>query len=287
MNHGIYFGMSNEAYHAAPGLSRSRLKVLLTAPPMVFHCAPPVVETAAMRKGTAGHLAVLEPARFAEEVRPRPTFSGKGSVAARAEWEEANADKIVIAEDDYANLCAVAQLIRAKRGPAAALREGTVEAAIFWDAGGVLVKAKPDFLSVERGLSVDLKFTDKPLSDRTIVSILEDQFSALQASMVIAGVHATTGKHVAAYLLVVNPNPPADFRLVLIGDLHGEARDLDWLERGDTQFAEALRIYRECTASGSWPGWCDAGVTRVPMPTWLAKRAEALHIDNARPEEAA
>jgi len=273
---GIHFGMSNETYHASPGLSRSRLKLLLTDPPLAFHAAPPVVETAAMRKGTAGHLAVLEPERFAAEVRPRPTFSGKGSVAARAEWEEENAGKIIIAEDDYANLCAVAKLIRSKKGPATALREGAVEAAIFWDAGGVLVKAKPDFLSVERGLAVDLKFTDKPLSDRTIVSILEDQFACLQASMVVAGVQAVTGKSVAAYLLACNPNPPADFRLVLVGDLNGEASDLDWLERGDAQLAEALRIYRACKASGEWPGWCDLGVSRVPMPSWLKSRTEEL-----------
>jgi hypothetical protein len=276
VTNGIHAGVSSEAYHAAPGLSRSRLKALLTGPPLDFHAPIPDVDSYAKRKGTAGHLAVLEPERFATEVVSRVKFTGKGSVKLNDEWEEAQAGKIILSPDDHANLAAVAKMVRAKKGPAMALREGGAELSLWWDHGGLLLKSRPDFLSVERGIGVDLKFTDKPLNDRTIVAFMEDYFVAMQCSMLTAGVHALTGKWIATYLLVVHADPPTDMRLVLVGDLNGEPSDLDWLERGDAQLAEALRIYTECMASGLWHGWCDAGVTRVPAPAWVKSRTDEL-----------
>lgn len=278
MKSGIYPGLSADAYHSDPALSRSRLKSLLTGPPLEFHAAEPVEETEAMRLGTALHLAILEPDRFAELVRPMPKYDGRTNAgkAAKADWLVANPGKIAVPEDDYAQACAAAKLVRSKKGPATALREGKAEVSLFWPSGDVVLKSRPDFLDVDRGIAVDVKSTSRDLSDRQVTSILEDQFGALQAAMVTAGVHALTGKSVATYLLVVKLTPPLDMRLVLVGDLNGEAADLDWLERGDAQLAEALRLYRDCTASGLWPGWCDVGVTRVPAPAWIKSRTEQL-----------
>ena len=276
---GIHRGLTNERYHRAPGLSRSRLRILLESTPQRFKHAPPVVETDAMRAGTAGHWAVLEPEVFAERVVAQPTFKGTGSVKAREEWKAANADKIDLPADTYERLVEASRLVRSKKGPATALREGDVEVAAFWERDDVLLKAKPDFLNVDMGLCVDLKFSSRGLGDRRVISTLEDQYAAMQAAMVRMGVHALTGKDIASgmHLLMVDiESTPIDMRLVEIGEA--------WLTRGETQVMTALRLYTECVESGKWPGYADQGVTSAPpIPSWLASRDEREALANMNP----
>jgi len=226
-----------------------------------------------MQLGTALHLAILEPELFAERVRPKPrqdrrTTAGKKADAA---WEAENAGKIGISPEEYDVARQAAAMVRRKHGPAAALREGRAELSMWWEAEGVLLKSRPDFLDLERGLCVDVKSTSRGLDDASIQRLLHDHYAAMQAAMACSGVLAITGTNLAyaMHLLVVRLAPPIDMRLVEIG--------LDWLAFGETQLARALSTYRECAASQQWPGWADRGVTTVPMPKWLASRAEEEH----------
>jgi len=271
---GIYPGIANEAYHAAPGLSRSRLKVLLTGTPLDFHAAKYVEETPAMRLGTALELAVLEPDRFAALVRPVPKWDMRTTVGNhfRARWDAANPGAIAVPEEDYAQAVEAARILRSKKGPATALREGKAQLSLWWEQNGILCKSRPDFFDADRAISVDIKSTSRDLSDRQMVTILEDQFAAMQAAMVNCAAAALTGKPITSYLLVVKLTPPLDMRLLLVG--------LDWLEYGEAQFLRALAIYRECEAAGVYPGWADRGVSEVEMPSWLRSRAQAIIQQN-------
>lgn len=268
-------GMAPEDYHAHPALSRSRLKILLDGTPLDFKEAPPVEETAAMRLGTAAHLAILEPERFRDLVRPMPDFGDgrtKEAKTAKAAWLEANPGKIAVPEEDYAAAAKAARLVRSRPGPALALARGDAEVSIFWHQDDTLCKSRPDFLDLERRIVCDVKTTKRDLDDRQVVSILVDQYAAMQAAMVNCAAHALTGETVTPYLLVVRLVEPVDIRLVHVTD--------EWLEFGESQFLAALRIYRECVAAGQWPGWSERDVTTVPMPEWLRKRAETLSIAN-------
>ena len=64
---GIYDGISNDAYHGGPGISKSGLD-LVHRSPMHYHAAVTAANdnqpTAAQRIGTAFHALVLEPAEF-------------------------------------------------------------------------------------------------------------------------------------------------------------------------------------------------------------------------------
>lgn len=278
----IIRGMSPEDYHAHSALSRSRLKTLVSGTPLDFREAPPVEESAAMRLGTAAHLAILEPDRFAALVRPMPDFGDgrtKAAKEAKAAWLDTNPGKIAVPAEDYCAAAHAAKLIRQRTGPATALARGDAEVSMFWTQDGVDCKSRPDFADFDRRIVCDVKTTQRGLDDRQVVSILVDQYAAMQAAMVNCATHALRGHGVTPYLLVVRLVEPVDVRLVLI--------DEDWLAFGESQFLAALKVYRECVAQNHWPGWAERDVTTVPMPTWLAKRAEALHIDNARPEEAA
>lgn len=279
MKPGIYPNLTNEEYHSGPGLSRSRLARLLDGTPLDFHAAPPVEETAAMRLGTAAHLAILEPDRFLALVRPLPKWDMRTNAgkAARAAWDEENPGKIPVPEADYDCALQAAKLIRAKKGPATALREGKAELSIYWNDGAETLKSRPDFLDLDRGIAVDVKTTTRDLDDRQVVRILVDQHAALQASMVTQGVLALTGQRVSSYLLIVRLDAPVDMRLVQVGGF-GPGEPLEWLEYGDAQFATALRLYRECSASGVWPGWADRGVTYAAAPEWVRHKTEKMTL---------
>lgn len=269
-------GLAPEDYHAHPALSRSRLKILLDGTPLDFAQAPPVEETAAMRLGTAAHLALLEPERFRDLVRPMPDFGDgrtKEAKLAKAAWLEANPGRIAVPEDDYRAAQKAATLVRERTGPAAALRRGDAEVSIFWHQDDTLCKSRPDFLDLERRIVCDVKTTKRDLDDRQVVSILVDQYAAMQAAMVNCAAHALTGETVTPYLLVVRLAAPVDIRLVQVTD--------EWLEYGEAQFLAALKTYRECVAAGQWPGWSDRNVTTVALPDWARKRAETLNLANA------
>jgi hypothetical protein len=278
---GIYRDVPMEDYLASAGLSRSRLVRLLTETPLRFHHGGDVEETPAMRLGTAVHLGILEPARFDELVRPMPKFDGRTNAgkAGKAEWLAANPGKIAVPEADYEQAIEASRLVRRKRGPAEALRNGHAELSMWWQRDGVLLRSRPDFLDVERGICCDVKTTSRGLDDRAVVSILEDQHAAMQAAMVRMGVHALTGKDIGPgmHLLVIDMKGiPIDMRLVEIGEA--------WLTRGETQVMTALRIYRECVESGKWPGYADQGVTSAPpIPSWLASRDEREALANMNP----
>lgn len=268
---GIYRDLPSETYHASPGLSRSRLAALVDGTPLDFRCAQSVEETPAMRLGTALHLAILEPDRFEALVRPLPKWDGrtKAGKEARAAWEEENAGKIGVATEDYERAKTAAAMVRRKSGPATALREGRAELSLYWhDGQDVLLKSRPDFLDLARGICVDVKSTSRGLSDAQVVRILHDHHAALQAAMASAAVLALTGANIThgMHLLVVSLADPIDMRLVEIGE--------DWLALGETQLAQALAVYRDCEASGRWPGWSDRGVTTVAMPSWIKSRSE-------------
>lgn len=277
MQPGIYHDLTNEEYHAGPGLSRSRLVPLLEGTPLDFHQAEPVEETPAMRLGTAAHLAILEPARFAALVRPQPKWDRrtKEGKKAAAEWADANPGAIGVPEDEYMAACEAARLVRAKKGPATALREGKTEASLYWEHDGILLKSRPDFFDCERGIAVDVKSTSRELDDRQVVRILVDQHAAMQAAMVTAGALALIGRRLSTYLLVVRLAPPIDMRLVHIGGF-GEGEPLEWLEFGEAQLMMALKRYRECASTNTWPGWADRGVTYTEAPNWVRSQTESL-----------
>lgn len=274
MKPGIYHDISSSEYHDGPGLSRTRLARLLSGTPLEFKRGVEVEETDAMRLGTATHMAILEPERFRELVRPQPKWDRRTKAGKEAEalWLEAHQGKIGVPEEDYAVAQRAADMVRSKRGPATALREGRAEVSLYWEQGGVLVKSRPDFIDFERGIVVDVKTTKSSPDDAQYVRTMVDYYGAMQQAMILNGAAALGKKIEACYLLMVTLTEPLDMRLVQVS--------LDWLEYGEQQFLKALRIYKECSASNSWPGYADLGVQEVACPEWVRKRTEALVKEN-------
>ena len=142
---------------------------------------------------------------------------------------------------------------------------GMAEVSLFWtdDATGVKCKARLDYLPEKqpgRRLVVpDLK---------SAVSADPGEFSraAARFGYVMQQIHYSNGIRAtgldddpAFLFVVVEKEPP---HLVNVGqfaaevDINATAAALD----------KALRLYRECLATDTWPGW--PGVTDLTLPTW-------------------
>lgn len=85
MEPGVYFDISNEDYHAGPGISKSQLDDIAISPAIYQwrrHAPVDAEKTAALDLGTALHCLLLEPDEFSKrfEIAPevnRRTTAGK------------------------------------------------------------------------------------------------------------------------------------------------------------------------------------------------------------------
>jgi len=171
--------MDNADYHAHPAISKSHLDLIARSP---LHYWARYVDparvvpepTAAMRLGTALHTHVLELSRWDAEIAVAPncdrrTKSGKEAFAA---FEADSAGKTVITADDAEVVMAMGRSIMRHPGAAMLLgMDGKAETTHMWtDATyGLQCKCRPDWLTDDGSIVVDLKTTRTParaVSDR-------------------------------------------------------------------------------------------------------------------------
>ena len=140
-------------YFSLRRVSKSALDKLARSPAHMR--APSGDETKAMRIGKALHALALE--GIAPLVRPE--FSGKGSVAARAEWDAAHEGQTILSEDEAAQVHGMAAHIALHpvAGPALRRADGIAEASILWtcEQTGAECKSRLDWLLP--GIVLDIK----------------------------------------------------------------------------------------------------------------------------------
>lgn len=108
---GIYFGMDEAEYHAAPALSSSGIRHLLVSPLDYWinsHMNPEYVDekTPAMEIGTAFHRRLLEPERFAAMYAPIPSKADYPDAIDGAEGLRAECERLGLKKSGrIADLC--------------------------------------------------------------------------------------------------------------------------------------------------------------------------------------
>ena len=156
--------MSNEEYHASPGVSKSMLDVFARSPHHYWWQyksgkAPQRTETSAMRQGTIIHTAILEPERFEEDYIVSQ-YRDKRSKAYKEAVAEAAADgKDLLSQYEYEMAMRCRESVAKNPYANAALSEGQAELSAFTEDpdNGLQVRARFDWLA--EGLIVDLKTT--------------------------------------------------------------------------------------------------------------------------------
>ena len=265
---GVYAGISNADYHAGPGISKSGLDILAKSPAHYWdrYLSPSrqrQAETAAMAFGTAFHTAVLEPHEFGKWVVldkvDRRTKEGKAA-AEEAEARAARQGGRVIARADM-DLIAAMNTAILSHPVAEHLETGVPELSVYWidEESGVFCRCRPDWLGASA--VVDLKTTDDA-SPRGFIRSSYIHRYWVQAAFYIDGL-AANGINMPYFIFAAcEKNRPYP---VVAYNATNEA-----IEAGRREYRRLLKLYADCAASNTWPGyelWAD-----MDLPGWASER---------------
>lgn len=256
--------ITSENYFAHEGVSQSQLRDLARSPLHYYakHIAKtvPSETTAAMRFGSAVHMAVLEPHLFAT------TYCTKDwdarTKAGKAQSDAVEAAGFIVLPLDEAN--AIADIVVALREHPLASRilsaRTHTEEPIMWADGltGVVCKAKPDAcveLGGRRSL-VDLK-TATDADPESFSRSIATYGYALQGAHYLNGWRAAMGDVDSFTFIVVEKSAPY---AVAVYELDAEA-----IEVGAAKRARLLDLLATCRAENRWPGYASQS---IGLPRW-------------------
>lgn len=258
---GVIVGMDEAAYHAHSALSSTGARALLKSPARFrWEREHPVIKDV-FDVGTAVHTLVLGTgspidvhefdswrAKAAQEARDESRANGRIPVLAK------DHDPLVVIADSVLAHPLARQIIES-----APMREASMFAND--PTTGVEMRARADLLGPSR--IGDLK---------TAVSAADDDFGRDAAKY---GYHVqmrwyqrllrlARGDDADFLFIVVEKSPP---HLVNVIEL-----DAEFAQIGDAQMDRALRLYAECAATDTWPGYerADGEPNLVGPPAWLA-----------------
>jgi hypothetical protein len=270
---GIY-QMTHDEYHSdpalTPSLSRNIIKLLITETPAHARHAHPRLNPnfeeddggGKFDMGTAAHALLLEGeantviveadswrTKAAQEARNDARKEGKAALLTeqfeRVKLVSAAAEKQILGctelgiKDFYA--------------------DGKTEQSYFWEEDGTWLRSRPDWISNDHKLILDVKFTDRsanPASiDKHIVSMgyqIQDAFYSRGAK----DIHGVDPKFVFVFIELAEP-----FLCSFVG-LSNSFKDM-----GRQQIEFGIFTWRECLKNNSWPGYPQR-VAWVDAPPW-------------------
>ena len=258
---GLHAGVSLESYLRWPILSQTVLKEG-RASMAHLHAAEleerSKIPTDAMLLGSALHVCFLEP-----EQMPGRVVLWEGPRRAGAEWKAFLAEhgaKVILTAGMYENLVGMVQsLRRAKFVRAWSGRIQDVEVAAVGEVCGIEMKGRCDAL------------TEDPLVDLKKVRSADPR--AITRAAIDYGYHVQAWVYLQLFqrdrfvLVCVEDQPPYD---VVPYELSPA-----FVRAGESIGRRLLAQYKECQASGVWPGRGDEVVTLEP-PEWISD--EPAHV---------
>ncbi|EIM2848761.1 PD-(D/E)XK nuclease-like domain-containing protein [Salmonella enterica] len=263
---GIYFDITNEAYHAGPGVSKSQLDDIAVCPAFYqWRKAAPVdtEKTKALDMGTALHCHLLEPDEFKNRFIIAPEFNRRttaGKEEEKAFLENcANSGKTVMTAEEGRKLELMYGSVMAHPGCRALLEaEGKTESSIYWTdtETGELCRIRPDKFLANSPLILDVK----KVADMSRFSRHVEEFRYhVQAAMYCEGWKAYSGETPKFAFLAVSESIDCGKYPVHLYILEDEHFDI-----GYSLFRRDLNTYHECKSSNKW-GW---GFEIIERPYW-------------------
>ena len=267
---GVFLDMTNAEYHAAPGLNKSKLDMIMEDPAMakwVELCPIDDEKLKTLDFGSAFHTAVLEPELFdglyaVEPDVDRRTNTGKAAIK---DFYELHGNKTIITAAEYKKIKlmagsamahpAIRLLIQGKTG---------VEVSIFVEDPdtGLIMKSRNDLETSVNGLNFicDLKTIDS--LDRIPNNIHDFNYHVQEAHYKeVYRLHH--GKYPDGFLFIFCSKTIECGRYpVRVIEL-----DEDTKEIGKEKWMDAVTEYQRCQTNNHWPGVCVSG-----LPGWAYRR---------------
>ena len=263
--------MENADYHRHFAVSKSGLDQIAKSP---LHYWARFLDpdrvwtepTPAMRLGTALHTHVLELSKWDEQIAVAPGDVNRRTKEGREQWaafETAAKRKTVITADD-ADL--VMRMGRSVFGhPAAAMLlglPGKAETTHMWTdaATGLQCKCRPDWLTDDGRLIVDLKTTEDASPRGFARSIAQWRYH-VQAAWYLDGIEQATGTRPEQFIFIC-VEKKAPFACAVY------AADAEMIAAGAQTAARDLEVLATCKAADAWPGYSNQ-IEPISLPAWM------------------
>lgn len=272
--------LDNKAYHAGPGISSSALKLALVSP-LHYHDyyhlggreeaeAEQADRAAAFSEGSLFHSLVLEPntveGRYLihDDLPDGRTKEGKAArEALRA--EVAATKKEPISKEAFTRISEMAGRARSFPMVDALLRGGVAERSIFWidEETGLLCKARPDYLLLDKGIITDLKSAADAADDQCSRHLFDFDYF-VSAAWYLHGASKVYNRPFGDFVLLFQekrrPFAPNIFQV-----------DQEAINAGHLLCRKAIRTIHACIQSGKWPGYSDK-IRPLALPPWALKK---------------
>lgn len=269
--------MENAEYHALTSVvSKSHLDLIARSPLHYWarYLDPNRVEpepTPAMLLGTALHTYVLELDQWDQRYITAPDGIDRRTKAGKEAWaafEAEAASRTVISASDADQVMRMAQSIY--RHPAAAMLlnlPGAAETTHLWtdEATGLQCKCRPDWMTRDGQLIVDLKTTEdaSPAGFRKSVGNFRYH---VQASWYLDGLERATGRRPEQFIFIC-VEKRAPFACAVY------AADAEMIAAGAATAARDLELLASCKAASSWPSYSDQ-IEVISLPPWMRPRPD-------------
>ena len=262
--------MNNTEYNAHPAISKSHLDQVAKSPLHYWarYLDPNRVvpePTPAMAIGSAVHTHVLELDQWDARYVSAPDGIDRRTKAGKAEWEAfttAATGRTVLPKADADLVMRMAHSVFSH--PAAAMLlalPGKAETTHMWTdaATGLQCKCRPDWLTDDGRLLVDLKTTED--ASRGFAKSIAQWRYHVQASWYLDGIEQATGTRPEQFLfLCVEKKAPYAVAVY--------AADAEMIAAGAQTAARDLDVLATCKAAGAWPGYSDQ-IEPISLPPWM------------------
>jgi hypothetical protein len=261
MKPGIYPGIKNADYHRDPALGSTSLKTLAFKTPAHYqHEKAHPKFSDAFTLGTAAHSLILEGDESNIVVVDAANWMTKAAKDAKA--EALGSGKQPLLPNEMRTIEAMRDAVMAHPVAREAFTGHRAEQSVFWEEDGLMLKCRPD--AWKPGVITDLKTTiDANPNEFGKTAFSYGYF--MSAAHYIDGIKAA-GEDVKFVFVNVEKSAP---HLVSVVELDDES-----LEYGRLMLERAKRIYRECEASGVWPGY--PAMEQVGLPMYASYQMDDL-----------
>ena len=264
---GYYTDLTNEQYHAGPGISKSQLDLIQKSPSLLqwSKAAPEDEEKkTALNVGDAVHALILEPHRFRDEFAIGPKNAPRNTKDGKEKWAEfesgLNGQTVLTADEGRKVELIYGSVMAHPHASWIAESKGDAESSIYWTdpETGLLCRCRPDKLVTDHNWVVDVKTTaDMAKFSRSVW----DYRYHVQDAFYSEGYKQHFGQAPTGFLfLVVSTSIECGKYPVRLFCLDEAAK-----EKGHQTMRENMATLAECQRTGEFPG-----IETLSLPRWAA-----------------
>lgn len=273
MKPGIYNGMPMAEYMRLPAFSSSRAHTLLTYSPFHARYMPSREPSDASDNGTAIHDVLLEGVDRIAEIAAEDWRTKAAKEARDAARAEGKIPLLASRAATVKEAVGAAKEFVGRSELAGIFQRGKPEVTFVWDDGGLLCKARPDWLTDEHDILLHVKTTQGSAEPNSwirnqLTNCGYDVACAFYERGLYASYTPGSGKNAPlSVFLVIEANAPYGCSLV--------ALDPAMADLADSKARRAIKTWAECKRTKKYPSYPTQICYAEPKPWDLAAEQES------------